>query len=310
MRSATPLDPAPPLPTLGAADLQRYAIGHYENFPVGSVLLPQPLRLPIAIIYRFARNADDFADEGNDPAAVRLAKLQHYRDQLHSISLGHTPAETLFQDLASIAAQYQLPLSLFDDLLDAFMQDVRQSRYQQHEELLDYARRSANPIGRLLLLLMGQRHPALLQASDHICTALQLINFWQDIAIDWQKDRVYLPQADMAQLGLSDADIARGQISPAWTTLFQQQLARAEVLLEAGAPLATALHGRFGLEIKLVVQAARTMVKKLAATQGDVFQHRPTLKKHDWPGLLLRALFLRTTAPRGWPQPSTHRDSL
>lgn len=163
------------------------SVDHYENFPVASLLVPPHLRRPIAVIYHFARSADDLADEGTDPPAARLAALAAYRAELERIAAGTLPQLPLFADLAQVIRDHKLPLQLFHDLLDAFAQDVVKTRYANYTELLDYCRRSANPVGRLVLHLFGRTESARLQESDAICTALQLINFWQDVAIDWKK---------------------------------------------------------------------------------------------------------------------------
>jgi squalene synthase HpnC len=179
------------------------AVGHYENFPVASLLMPRELRDPVKIIYRFARSADDFADEGADPPDVRLAKLDGYRRELRS------PSQPLFHDIQKIVREHELPLQLFVDLLDAFSQDVIKKRYASFAEVLDYCRRSANPVGRLLLHLFKRTTDSDLRRSDSICSALQLVNFWQDVEVDWRKDRrVYLPQDEMARYGVTEAHLA------------------------------------------------------------------------------------------------------
>ena len=184
------------------------SVDHYENFPVASLLVPPHLRRPIAVIYHFARSADDLADEGTDPPAARLAALAAYRAELERIAAGTLPQLPLFADLAQVIRDHNLPLQLFHDLLDAFAQDVVKTRYANYTELLDYCRRSANPVGRLVLHLFGRTESARLQESDAICTALQLINFWQDVAIDWKKDRVYLPQEDLTRFGVGEPTFA------------------------------------------------------------------------------------------------------
>src|SRR5687767_1771859 len=176
------------------------AVGHYENFPVASLLLPAPLREPIEIIYRFARSADDFADEGSDPPDIRLARLNDYRAQLACIERAQPPREPLFLELEKVIKDHALPLRPFGDLLDAFSQDVTKKRYASFEEVLHYCRRSANPVGRLLLHLFKRTTDSELRQSDAICTALQLVNFWQDVAVDYAADgRIYLPQDEMAR---------------------------------------------------------------------------------------------------------------
>jgi len=220
------------------------SVGHYENFPVASLLLPAPLREPVAVIYRFARSADDLADEGGDPAEIRLEKLQSYRDQLLAIQSGKEPQTPLFADVARIVRDHELPLAPFRDLLDAFSQDVVKKRYADFGEVLDYCRRSANPVGRLLLHLFKRASETNVRRSDAICTALQLVNFWQDVALDWAKGRVYLPQEEMARFGVSERHIARGQCDEAWRRLMAFQCDRAREMMLSGAPLARDLPGR------------------------------------------------------------------
>ena len=184
------------------------AVHHYENFPVASLLLPPSFRHPVALIYRFAREADDFADEGNAPDAVRLQQLERFREQLRKIDRGIAPDVAWFHDLAAAIRRHRLPLAAFFDLLSAFAQDVTCKRYGDFPEVLDYCRRSANPIGRLLLQLFDCASEQNVARSDAICSALQLINFWQDVGIDFAKGRVYLPQDDMRRYGVGETHIA------------------------------------------------------------------------------------------------------
>ncbi|HSY27649.1 MAG TPA: squalene synthase HpnC, partial [Burkholderiaceae bacterium] len=169
------------------------SIDHYENFPVASILLPARLRPAVEAIYRFARNADDLADEGDASDEQRLAALSAYERALQRIEDGQTAESPLFDTLGKVIKDYALPLQPFRDLLSAFKQDVVTKRYASFTELLDYCRRSANPVGTLMLHLYGAATPDNLRDSDAICSALQLINFWQDAAVDWQKARIYLP---------------------------------------------------------------------------------------------------------------------
>ena len=176
-------------------------VEHYENFPVASFLLSAKLRRPVEAIYRFARGADDIADEGTASNEERLQGLARYDAELDRIERGQHPDSPEFGELAAIITEWRLPLQLFRDLLDAFAQDVVQKRYADYTGLLDYCRRSANPVGRLLLHLFDRASDDNLRRSDCICSALQLINFWQDIAVDWTKDRVYLPLEDLIRFG-------------------------------------------------------------------------------------------------------------
>ncbi len=185
------------------------SVGHYENFPVASILMPARLRPAVVAIYRFARAADDLADEGDAPAAARVAALDAFDAELDRIERGETPQAPPFPALAAAIREHGLPLTPFHDLVSAFRQDVTVTRYADFDAVLDYCRRSANPVGRLLLALYRVQSPADLEASDAICTGLQLTNFWQDIAIDWQKNRVYLPQDDLRRFGVTEPQIAR-----------------------------------------------------------------------------------------------------
>ncbi len=257
-------------------------VDHYENFPVASFLVPAALRRPIEVIYRFARSADDIADEGDAPPEARLAGLAAYQAELDRIAGGMPPATPLFVDVAAIVAAHGLPLQLFRDLLDAFAQDVVKTRYADYPELLDYCRRSANPVGRLVLHLFGRTEPEHLEQSDRICTALQLINFWQDVAIDWQKGRVYLPQTDLPRFKVSEARIAAGHWDANFAALMDFQIDRTQALLLRGAPLVHALPGRLGWEIRLTVQGGLRILERLRQSRGDVWRRRPKLGPWDW----------------------------
>jgi squalene synthase HpnC len=259
-------------------------VGHYENFPVASLLLPAPLREPVEIIYRFARTADDIADEGDDPPGLRLAKLQSYRAQLQ------LPVEPLFHDVARIIRQHDLPPALFTDLLDAFSQDVVKKSYASFAEVLDYCRRSANPVGRLLLHLFKRTTDSDLRRSDAICSALQLVNFWQDVDIDYMKDRrVYLPQDEMASHHVTERHLAEKACDTAFQHLMRFQIERARKLMLSGATLGRDLPGRIGLEIRTTVQGGLRILEKIESAGYDVFRRRPVLRALDWPLILARA---------------------
>ncbi|HEY5291562.1 MAG TPA: squalene synthase HpnC, partial [Burkholderiales bacterium] len=184
----------------------------------------------------------------------------------------------------------RLPLPLFHALLDAFAQDVAKGRYADFADLMDYCRRSADPVGRLLLHLFGAATEDNLKHSDAICSSLQLINFWQDVGIDWRKNRVYLPQDEMQRYGVSERQIAAGDTSGQWKALMRFQVERARALIKSGAPLGRALPGRIGLEIRTIVAGGLRILEKIDKVEGDVYHHRPVLNAFDWPLLLLRAL--------------------
>jgi len=266
------------------------SVNHYENFPVASVLLPEHLRHPVSVIYRFARTADDFADEGDLPPSERLARLEGYRAELRRLEAGQSTASALFQELREIVAAYRLPLEPFHDLLDAFSQDVTKHRYSNFCELMDYCHRSANPVGRLMLHLYGRSDDTSHAWSDAICSALQLTNFWQDVDSDFHRRRVYLPQDDMARFGVTEAQIAARDASGGWWNLMRFQIDRSRWMMLRGAPLARRLSGRAGLELRAVVQGGLLILEKLERARGDVFRRRPALRAWDWPLLLARAI--------------------
>lgn len=271
------------------------AVDHYENFPVASLLLPKAIRTDVINLYRFARSADDVADEGDDPPLQRLARLREYRRALHDVAeTGRVQTEdaqirAIFEPLAQSIARHVLPISLLDDLLTAFEQDISVKRYATNRTLDQYCMRSANPVGRLMLQLFRKTDDESLAQSDAICTALQRINFLQDVAIDWQKGRVYLPQEDLEQFGVSEAQIEAGLVDQNWHSLMAHHTARCRDLLHFGQPLGKNLKGRVGLEIRLIVQGGLRVLEKLEAVEFDVFKRRPVLVRSDWPRMLMRA---------------------
>jgi len=266
-------------------------VAHYENFPVASLLVPRPLRPAIVAIYGFARMADDFADEGDLAPVDRLAALEDCGRALDMIAAGSPPDDPAFADLAAAIARHGLPLDPFRDLLSAFRQDVTTARYATADRLFDYCRRSANPIGRLMLCLFAAEAPDNLVASDAICTALQLINFWQDIATDWRRGRLYLPREDLTRFGVTEAQIAEARCDAAWRALMAFESARARALLESGRPLTRRLPWRLRLEISGVLAGGHRILDGIDATGGDVFRRRPQLSRSDWAGVAFEALF-------------------
>jgi squalene synthase HpnC len=251
--------------------------------------MPHRLRPAVEAIYAFARSADDIADEGLATPEERLQGLEKYQDELRKIDRGTSSDSPLFQRLSHTIALHRLPLQPFHDLLSAFSQDVVTTRYETFTDLLDYCRRSANPVGTLMLHLYEVTDAQAFRESDAICTALQLINFWQDVAIDWKKDRIYIPLEDLKQFGVSEADIAGGNVTDAWRRLLQFQIDRARAMMLAGAPLALRLPGRIGWELRLVVQGGLRILERIEAVGADVFRHRPKLGPVDWLYMALRA---------------------
>jgi squalene synthase HpnC len=272
------------------------SVDHYENFPVASWLCPPALRAPIAAIYWFARTADDIADEGDAEPAQRLADLAAYRADLAAVAAGGLPSArwpSVFTPLARALQQHALPVALLDDLLDAFAQDVVKQRYADRTELLDYCRRSANPVGRLLLHLYGVTDGDSLRRSDAICSALQLINFWQDLGVDTKRGRLYIPEADCLRLDLRGDDVLAGIDAPAMRALVRQQCDWARALMHEGAPLVHSVPGRAGWELRLVVQGGLRILDRIAALDHATLRTRPTLRAGDAVVLAWRALRMR-----------------
>ncbi|WP_457389025.1 squalene synthase HpnC [Roseateles sp. P5_E1] len=270
------------------------SVDHYENFPVASVLCPPALRPAVVAIYHFARTADDLADEGDASTAERAQALRDYRADLDAVVAGQAPSSRWPHVYAPLAREmHRLQPPLLHDLLDAFEQDLTPPRYADREQLLDYCRRSANPVGRLLLGLYGVNNAVSLRRSDAICSALQLINFWQDFSRDGPNGRLYVPQADLSRHGISAEDVLACRDSPAARALIADLCAWARALMLEGAPLALALPGRAGWELRLVVQGGLRILDKIEARHHDSLVHRPALGVLDLPRLLWRALTMR-----------------
>lgn len=273
------------------------SVDHYENFPVASLLLPKPLRSAVTAIYHFARRADDIADEGDAPAAERLAALKAFDNALLHMQASHFTAThfenvpaRIFLDLQREVKTHALPLTPLHDLLVAFTQDVSHTPFRNEADLLAYCQYSANPVGNLLLHLYDAADEESLRLSDNICTGLQLVNFWQDIAIDTARQRFYLPSEWLAAHGMSHHDLANLQLNDRWPQLMQECTAFARKILLAGAPLGARLRGRPGLELRMIVQGGLRILEKIDVVAGDVFHHRPTLNKKDWAVIVWRSL--------------------
>ncbi|MDR7268423.1 squalene synthase HpnC [Pelomonas saccharophila] len=270
------------------------SVDHYENFPVASVLCPPALRPAVVAVYHFARTADDLADEGDAATAERAQALRDYRADLAAVVAGQAPSSRWPQVYGPLAHElYRLQPPLLHDLLDAFEQDLTPPRYRDRAHLLDYCRRSANPVGRLLLGLYGVSDAISLQRSDAICSSLQLINFWQDFSRDGPNGRLYVPHCDLDRHGVSAADVLACRDSPAARALITDLCAWARALMLEGAPLALTLPGRAGWELRLVVQGGLLILDKIAARHHDSLLHRPALRVWDGPRLLWRALTMR-----------------
>ena len=266
------------------------SVGHYENFPVASLLVPADLRGAVVALYRFARAADDVADEGDATASERLRELARFDDQLAAIAAGATPSQAPFAGIAHAIRRHVLPIAPLHDLIDAFRQDVTTTRYATMADLDHYCARSANPVGRTLLSLYGAHTPVNVAASDAICTALQLTNFWQDVGVDWQKGRVYIPREHLDRFGVDERAIAAGRADSQWRALMRFLTEDTRARFTRGRALPRALPWRQGLELAAVIAGGRRILARIDGVDGDVFRRRPTLSTLDWLRVSARAL--------------------
>lgn len=261
---------------------------HYENFPVASLLVKKEFRRHVAALYAFARIADDFSDEP-EYEGVRRERLLDWRRQLDEIG-SKPPSHPVFLALGATLKELDLPKQPFDDLLSAFLQDTEKRRYATFAEVLDYCRRSANPVGRIVLMIHGYRDEELFRYSDAICTALQLANFWQDVSVDLKKDRIYLPEEDFAAHGYSEADLRMGVYNERFKNLMKFEVSRARALFDQGRPLIKRLAWPLSLEIRLTWLGGMQVLKLIRRLDFDTLRTRPALKKRDWIPLAARAL--------------------
>jgi hydroxysqualene synthase len=281
------------------AACQALAQSHYENFPVASRLMPKHLRPHVAAVYAFARTADDFADEPGREPKERLQLLSDWRKRLHErtpASGSRLPApDTIFLALHDTIERFQLPVQLFDDLLDAFSQDVVTTRYETWAGVLDYCRRSANPVGRLVLRLSGYHDEALDRASDAVCSALQLTNFWQDLAIDWSRGRLYVPAETWRTLGADPDVLDSGVMTAEWTAAMRDCTARTRALFDAGRPVCDGVRGRLRYELRATWIGGNRILSRLEQSGFDVFNQRPALGAADAIVIACETLLWRET---------------
>ncbi|MES2400882.1 MAG: squalene synthase HpnC [Pseudomonadota bacterium] len=284
----------PERPVHAAAGLAQ-GVSHYENFPVASFLCPPALRPAVAAIYWFARTADDIADEGDATAQTRLADLAAYHADLLACAAGRPVSArwvSVFGPLGTIIEEFTLPINLLADLLSAFEQDVVKKRYATQWDVLDYCRRSANPVGRLLLHLYGVKDETSLRQSDCICSALQLINFWQDLGADIQNGRIYLPADSWVAHGVDEAMLMMREVNPATTSLIKANVVWAQSLMREGSPLVKTVPGRAGWELRLVVQGGLRIAEKIEQLDFATLRTRPKLNTWDAMVMAWRALLM------------------
>ena len=267
------------------ADLAK---AHYENFPVASVLVPSAIRPHVCAVYAFARQADDFADEA-EFEGQRIARLDDWRTRLQACAKEEVTDPT-FAALGHTIRCFDMPLTPFLDLLSAFRQDVEVARYVDFPQLLDYCRRSADPVGRIVLWLFGYRDGQRQDWSDAICSALQMANFWQDVAVDAKKQRIYLPQDDMRRFGVTEDDVLAGRVTDAYRDLLAFQVARTRGLFQQGRPLCQQVNGRLGLELKVTWLGGMGILDAIENARFDTLSDRPVHRSADWLKLLANAL--------------------
>lgn len=270
--------------TLAYQHCRQITRAHYENFPVASVLLPAKIRHHVYPIYAFARHADDLADEYADRQA-----LLEWRTQLNNMTV-EPPQNPIFIALADTVKTFDLPLELFNDLISAFLQDLDKNRYEDMADLLNYCKRSANPVGRIILYLNGYRNEALHCHSDDICSALQLANFWQDVSIDLMKGRIYIPRDILEKHQLSFAEIQAGRFSDRFRTLMQELLTSTRQMFNRGLPLLDQLNFRLKMELTFTVQGGLAILDQIEEKDFNVLTSRPKLKKTDWMKIALKTL--------------------
>lgn len=271
---------------------RRLALSHYENFPVGSLLVPRKVRRHVYSIYAFARLADDIADEGYDAGIdpqSRLEDLDAWERRFDACLEGRSE-HPAFIALGATIKDLQLPDKLFRDLLSAFRQDVVKRRYGSFEDVLDYCRRSANPVGRLILLLWGWRDAERHALSDEICTALQLTNFWQDLSVDLDKDRIYLPQDEMQRFGVTEQMLFARRATPEIASLVEFQVARTRGMFARGRPLPEMVNGRLRYELRLTWCGGMRLLERIEQTGYNTIADRPQITRSDKFRLLWRAL--------------------
>ncbi len=268
---------------------ENLAYGHYENFPVASFLIPREKRRHIAAIYAFARTADDFADEPGLNERERMRRLIDWEKELEDCYAGLARRE-IFNALKETIREYDIPRDLFMRLLKAFKSDVVTRRHATFHDLLRYCTDSANPVGRLVLLLFGYREAKLFEWSDHICTALQLANFWQDVTVDLDKDRVYLPLEDLRRFGVSEQQLLSRSFTPAFRNLLEFQVTRTREYFEKGKPLLESVGRNLRLELRLTWRGGMEILRKIENAGYDVLKERPRLSKKDKLTLLIRSI--------------------
>ena len=263
----------------------------YEHFPIASRLLSQHTRRHVAVLYAFARIADDFTDEP-EYEGVRRERLEDWRKQLWGIGK-EPPRHPVFLAMEQTLRELDLPREPFDDLLSAFLQDAEKRRYATFDEVADYCRRSADPLGRILLMIHGYRDPELFRLSDCICTAMKLATFWQNLSVDLKRDRIYIPEEDFKQFGYGEADLRMGVVNERYRDLMKHQWKRTHSLFEAGRALPSKLKFPLSWEIRLTWLSGVEVLLRIQRQGFDTLHRRPSLTRWSWARLLLASVFTR-----------------
>jgi len=277
----------------------QLARSHYENFPVASGLLPAAMRPHVAALYAFARVADDIADEGDASPEERLARLRQWQDQLHRVVADPTSTPDRDRDdrirtaIAHSIRSLELPLALFDDLISAFGQDTMTTRYASWCDLVDYCRRSANPIGRLVLRIAGYRDEAIDRSSDALCTALQLTNFWQDLGRDWRNGRLYVPAEVMRAAGAREDDLDHDRLGESWVRAIGHCISFTRRQFAGGRAVCDVIRGRLRYELRFTWLGGMRVLERVAHQPAQLLHRRPALGAADAPLILWRALMWR-----------------
>jgi squalene synthase HpnC len=271
---------------------ERITYDHYENFPVASLFLPREKRQHVCAIYAFARIADDFADEPGLTLAERIESLNEWEEQLAEVYRGQA-THPVFVALRETIDRFEIPHYLFHNLLTAFRSDVTTHRYETFDDVLEYCTNSANPVGRLVLLLFNYRSEGMMELSDSLCTALQLANFWQDVSVDLNKDRIYIPLEDIREFGYSEEQLFSRHVTQEFKDLLMFQVERAERLFQEGKPLLSAVGRDLAFELRLTWHGGMRILRKIDRLGYDVLTHRPILSRIDKAGILLKAFLNR-----------------
>ena len=263
---------------------------HYENFPVATIIFPKKIRDAATLLYQFARECDDIADEGSFSEQHRLLCLKEYKKQIVNLKKKKVIRTSLFSDIKKVVDNHELNQSLFDRFILAFEQDIKKNNYQTIEELISYCNNAANPAGEMILTLFKQNTKENIVYSNSLCTALALLGMAQDIPEDYNKGRIYIPKNEMKKFKLSPTDIKNKNFGRNWIIYKKFWIKRIEDILQHGKPLEKRLEGRLKLQIRILIKAAELLTKRINKSKCDLFNHPPKLSKLDWLCITLKSI--------------------